>query len=356
MPRAGLDFASNDYLGLATSQRLVCAVTEALAAGTPIGSTGSRLQRGNTSEHEQLETVAAHFFGAERSLFFGSGYMANLAVLTTLPQQGDLLIFDTRAHPSMHAAAHAGFAEISEVPHNDLNAIEDAIRAWRSSGGIGRVWIAVESLYGMDGDRAPLRDLASLSDYHDAFLFIDDAHATGLYGPDGRGLTHDLEGRENVVVLHACGKALGCSGALVTAPNVLCEFLVNRCRPFIYATAPSPLIAVAVTEALAIIRDEPQRREKLQKLVVFANRQIQKRHGFVPSGSQIIPIHIGDNSRTLAIAAILRARGYDLRGVLPPTVPDGRARLRISLTLNVSQMQLSNMIDALIEELEGNCC
>jgi 8-amino-7-oxononanoate synthase len=255
----------------------------------------------------------------------------------------------------MHAAAHAGFAQISEVPHNDLDAIEGAIRDWRSSGGIGHVWIAVESLYGMDGDQAPLQDLASLSDRRDAFLFIDDAHATGVYGLNGRGLAHDLEGRENVVVLHACGKALGCSGALVTAPNVLCEFLVNRCRPFIYATAPSPLIAVAVTEALAIIRDEPQRRDKLMELVEFANGQIQKRFGFEPSGSQIIPLHIGDNSRAVAIAAILRARGYDLRGVLPPSVPDGKAHLRISLTLNVSQVQVSNMVDALFEELENDC-
>lgn len=152
-------------------------------------------------------------------------------MLITLPQNGDLIVLDERVHASAHEGARAGRAEVTEAAPNDAGAVDDAIRAWRASGGAGRPWIVIESLYSMDGDRAPLADLIAVAHRHDAFLFVDEAHATGVYGEDGRGLAHDLEGRDNVVVLHTCGKALGASGALVTAPAVLCDYLVNRCLP-----------------------------------------------------------------------------------------------------------------------------
>ncbi|MFD2054768.1 8-amino-7-oxononanoate synthase [Mesorhizobium calcicola] len=349
--RSGLDFASNDYLGLARSKRMAEAVTAALAAGTPVGATGSRLLRGNAPEHEALEAKAAKFFGAERALFFGGGYVANFAVLTTLPQKGDLIVLDRLAHASAHEGARAGRAEMTEAAHNDAAAVDDAIQAWRAKGGAGHAWIVVESLYSMDGDRAPLGELIAVADRHDAFLFVDEAHATGVYGPDGRGLAHDLEGRDNVVVLHTCGKALGASGALVTAPRVLCDYLVNRCRPFIYATAPSPLMAVAAATALDIIADEPERRERLARLVALAGKRAGNL-GLPASGSQILPIIVGDNARAMVLAQALQARGFDVRGIRPPTVPEGTARLRVSLTLNVSEDDVSALFDALAEEWE----
>lgn len=347
--RAGLDFASNDYLGLAGSKRMTDAVAAALANGTPVGATGSRLLRGNDPEHEALEATAASFFGAERALFFGGGYVANFAVLTTLPQKGDLIVLDELIHASAHEGARAGRAEVVEVKHNDANAVEDAIKTWRTGGGTGRAWIVTESLYSMDGDRAPLDDLAEVAERHEAFLFVDEAHATGVYGPDGRGLAHHLEGSDNVVVLHTCGKALGASGALVTAPAVLCDYLVNRCRPFIYATAPSPLMAVASATALDIVADEPDRRERLARLVKLAGDKAETL-GFVPSGSQILPIIVGDNARAMQLAEALQARGFDVRGIRPPTVPEGTARLRISLTLNVGEDDVAALFDALSEE------
>ncbi|TGP50730.1 8-amino-7-oxononanoate synthase [bacterium M00.F.Ca.ET.230.01.1.1] len=349
--RAGLDFASNDYLGLARSKRMAEAVAAALAAGTPVGATGSRLLRGNDPEHEALEAKAADFFGAERALFFGGGYVANFAVLTTLPQKGDLIVLDELIHASAHEGARAGRAEVTEAAHNDADAVDDGIRAWRTRGGAGRPWIVVESLYSMDGDRAPLGELIAIADRHDAFLFVDEAHATGVYGPDGRGLAHDLEGRDNVVVLHTCGKALGASGALVTAPALLCDYLVNRCRPFIYATAPSPLMAVAAATALDIVADEPDRRERLTRLVAFAGKRAENL-GLPASGSQILPIIVGDNARAMALAEALQALGFDVRGIRPPTVPEGTARLRISLTLNVGEDDVSALFDALAEEWE----
>ncbi|WP_432283892.1 8-amino-7-oxononanoate synthase [Aminobacter sp. BA135] len=347
--RVGLDFASNDYLGLAGSKRMADAVATALANGTSVGATGSRLLRGNDPEHEALEEKAASFFGAERALFFGGGYVANFAVLTTLPQKGDLIVLDELIHASAHEGARAGRAEVVEAKHNDANAVDDAIRSWRRGGGTGRAWIVTESLYSMDGDFAPLDDLAEVADRHEAFLFVDEAHATGVYGPEGRGLAHHLEGRDNVVVLHTCGKALGASGALVTASAVLCDYLVNRCRPFIYATAPSPLMAVASATALDIIADEPERRERLARLVKLASDKAETL-GFAPSGSQILPIVIGDNARAMQLAEALQARGFDVRGIRPPTVPEGTARLRISLTLNIGEDDVSSLFAALQEE------
>lgn len=347
--RTGFDFASNDYLGLAGSKRMADSVASALANGTPVGATGSRLLRGNDPEHEALEAKAAGFFGTERALFFGGGYVANFAVLTTLPQKGDLVVLDELIHASAHEGARAGRAEVVEVRHNDANAVDDAIKTWRTDGGTGRAWIVTESLYSMDGDRAPLDDLAEVAERHEAFLFLDEAHATGVYGPDGRGLAHHLEGSDNVVVLHTCGKALGASGALVTAPAVLCDYLVNRCRPFIYATAPSPLMAVASATALDIVADEPDRRERLARLVKLAGDKAETL-GFVPSGSQILPINVGDNARAMQLAEALQARGFDVRGIRPPTVPEGTARLRISLTLNVGEDDVAALFDALSEE------
>lgn len=347
--RAGLDFASNDYLGLAGCKRIANAVAAAIDDGTPVGATGSRLLRGNRPEHEALEAKAAGFFGAEDALFFGGGYMANFAVLTTLPQKGDLIVLDELIHASAHEGARAGRAEVMQVQHNDPDAVTDAIRAWRTKGGIGRPWIVVESLYSMDGDRAPLTELIDVADRYDAFLFVDEAHATGVYGPSGRGLAHALEGRDNVVVLHTCGKALGASGALVTGPTVFCNYFVNRCRPFIYATAPSPLMAVATMEALAILTEEPTRREMLAQLVVLAGEKAEAL-GVRPSGSQILPIIVGDNTCAMALAQGLQDRGFDVRGIRPPTVPEGTARLRISLTLNVSEADVLALFAAFAEE------
>src|SRR3984885_1140708 len=349
-PRIGIDFASNDYLALTSSPRIKKAVTAALQGGTPIGAGGSRLLRGNCEEHESLEADAAKFFGAEAAIFFGNGYVANFAVLTALPQRGDLLVLDSLVHASIHEGARAGRADVRESRHNEPQSVEDTIRDWRRQGGTGRVWIVAESLYSMDGDFAPLEALVAIADRHDAFLMVDEAHAPGVFGPGGRGLTAAYEGRENLIAIHTCGKALGAAGALVTTTKLLRDFIVNRCRPFIFSTAPSPLMAVAVQEALSILRDEPERQQRLASLIGFAHREIGERDGWRLSGSQILPFIVGDNARAMTLAAALQARGFDIRGIRPPTVPAGTARLRISLTNNVDERDVRAMLDALAEE------
>ncbi len=344
--RTGVDFSSNDYLGLASCPRLAAGAMSALERGVPLGAGGSRLLRGNHEEHEALETEAAAFFGGERALYFGNGYAANLAVLSTLPLRGDLVLHDALIHASAHAGIKAGRAEAVAVRHNDVEACEEAIRHWRQNGGLGTPWIAVESLYSMDGDRAPLQDLMAVADRHDGFLFVDEAHASGVWGPDGRGVAADLEGRENVLVLHTCGKALGMSGAFVAGSAVLLDYLVNHAKPFIYSTAPSPLQAASLREVLRILRDEPERRRRLHHLVHLADGLSTDLLG-TSSGSQIQPVVVGSNGRAIRLAERLRRDGFDVRAIRPPTVPAGTARLRISITCNVEEQDVRSLFDHL---------
>ena len=345
-PRRGRDFSSNDYLGLATSERLATGIGAAIARGVPVGSGGSRLLRGNHPEHEALEAAAASFFGSEAALYFSSGFAANAALLASLPQPADLIVHDALIHASAHDGMRLGRAATISVQHNDPDAFDSAIVGWRADGGRGRPWIAVESLYSMDGDRAPLEALMAIADRHDAFLLVDEAHAVGVFGRDGRGLAEAFDGRDNVVVLRTCGKALGCEGALVCAPATIRDFLVNRARPFIFSTAPSPLMAAAVREALRVLVDEPERRAALQKLVAHANRRLGPL-GVPMTGSQILPLVLGEDGPAMALAAHLQALDLDVRGVRPPTVPVGTARVRISITLNVAPADIDALADAL---------
>jgi 8-amino-7-oxononanoate synthase len=349
---SGIDFTSNDYLGLASSRELKDAARTAIERDVPVGSGGSRLLRGNHREHEALEAEAAAFFGAESALFFGGGYVANLALFSTLPQRGDLVVHDALIHASVHDGMRMGRAERAEARHNDAQAFEDAIRDWRAAGGAGTPWIAVESLYSMDGDRAPLDDLVAIADRHGGVLVIDEAHATGVLGPLGRGLGAHLEGRANVIALHTCGKALGAMGALLSGPQVLCDYLVNRSRAFIYATAPSPAVAAVVRAALLICRFDAARRERLMALVACAGAHLAEHCGLQPSGSHIQPVIVGADERATRLAAAMHERGFDVRAVRPPTVPEGTARLRLSLTLNVDEGQVAAMAGALAEELK----
>lgn len=345
-PRAGIDFASNDYLGLADSQILRDALTMGIAQGLSAGSGGSRLLRGNHPEHEALEADAARHYGHEAALFLSTGFAANAALFAALPQKGDLVVYDELIHASAHDGMRLGRADSIAAAHNDPQAFEDSIARWRTGGGTGTPWIAVESLYGMDGDRAPLTDLAAIADRFDAVLIVDEAHATGVYGARGAGLAGDLVRRDNLITLHTCGKALGCEGALLCAPRVVCDFIINRGRPFIFSTAPSPLIASLVRQSLTIVATQPERQARLHTLVRHAETRLAPL-GLAASGSQILPIVIGDNGRTMRIAAALQSAGFDVRGIRPPTVPQGSARLRLAITLNVNE----DNIDAMTETL-----
>ncbi|MET4117990.1 8-amino-7-oxononanoate synthase [Bradyrhizobium sp. JR1.5] len=288
MPRIGTDFSSSDYLALASVPRMEKAILTAQEAGAPIGASGPRLLRGNCEEQECLQTEAARLFGAQTALFIGGGYFASFPVLTMLPQRHGLLVLESLVHASTHEGARAGRAAFRICAHNYPQAIESETRDWRAAGGAGQVWIVVASLYSVDSDLPPLEELLTIADRHDAFLVVGEVHATGVCGEKGRGLTAPNEGRENLLVVHACGKALRAAGALVTASGVLRDFIINFCCPFVFATAPS-LIALAVREALLILQEEAERQQHLAKLVAFTHLEMVARGEKRPANSQIPP-------------------------------------------------------------------
>ena len=345
-PRTGIDFASNDYLGLAGSPLLAAAARAALDRGVPVGSGGSRLLRGNCAEHEALEAEAAAYFGSEVALFLPTGYTANAALLATLPQRGDIIFHDALIHASSHEGMKLSRAEAKAVPHGDAGALADALTRWRGAGHMGKPWIVVESLYSMDGDFAPLDDLADIAARHDAVLVIDDAHATGIAGPQGRGLAAGVRGRAEVISLHTCGKALGCEGALLCGPVAMRVSLIYRARGFIFSTAPSPLMAAVVRAAITITANADDLRATLRERIAAARAALEPL-GAQCHGSPIMPLVLGDDRAAMAAATRLQDGGFDVRGIRPPTVPEGTSRLRIVITLNAGLEDIARLADAL---------
>lgn len=346
-PRKGTDFSSNDYLGLSTSSELISVMSRALQQGVPIGAGGSRLLRGNHPEHEILEEEAARFFGSESCLFMGGGFAANTAIFSSLPQKSDLVLYDELIHASSREGIKMGNAEALSIRHNDVAAFESSIQNWRKKGSKGQIWIAVETVYSMEGDTAPLENFNHLARRYDAILVLDEAHSTGIFGPNGRGLGYSLEGQPYVISLHTCGKALGLMGALILAPHRFRDFLINRAKPFIYATAPSPLLAVAIREALKIIAEKPERRKALLERIKLFKKELNYHCGLRGTETQIQPIILKSNKRALKISANLQSLGYDVRAIRPPTVPEGTARLRVSLTLNATNEETTSFIKEL---------
>lgn len=345
LPR-GIDFTSNDYLGLSTHPALRQAIVDALDAGAAAGSAGSRLLRGHHPEHLALEDFAAKFFGAERALYFSTGFLANLALFTTLPNRRDAVVFDELVHASVKEGVHAGHAARYKVRHNDVDAFEDAIRRARQAGAHD-VWIAIESVYSMDGDQAPLADLRTLAAAYDAMLVVDEAHGSGVFGATGRGLSEGMYD-ERLIVLHTCGKALGASGGLLCAPATIVDYMINAARPFIYSTAPPPYVAAVVQRALQLVDEEAWRRQRLHDLIGLAHRRFalwRPANANVPT--QIVPVILGAEDVTLGAASALQQAGFDVRAIRPPTVPPGTSRLRISLGADRTEDEIAALADEL---------
>ena len=347
----GVDFTSNDYLGLSGHPALREAVIAALAAGAGAGAAGSRLLRGHQPGHAELEAFAAGFFGCEKALYFSTGFLANLALFTTLPGRRDAVIYDERVHASVKEGVHAGHARLYRARHNDVGAFADAIARARRAGAHD-VFIAIESVYSMDGDIGPVAELHRLAHAEDAVLIVDEAHGTGIFGASGRGLTEGTYD-ERLVVLHTCGKALGVAGGLVCAPAIVVDYLVNAARPFIYSTAPPAYVAAAVQRALRLIDEEPWRRQRLLALSAFAAERLSGAADgmLAAAGTQILPVILGSEAAAVEAAAALQRRGFDVRAIRPPTVPAGTSRLRVSIGAERSEAEIAALADALAEVL-----
>ena len=348
----GIDFSSNDYLGLANHPGIKEAVIKALNLGISVGSTGSRLLCGNKKEHVELEEFAADYFNSEACLFFNSGFLANYALFTTLPQRKDFIIYDELSHASIRDGIKASDAKSIKFKHNDLNSLNEKIQKAQSLNA-QNIWIAIESVYSMDGDIAPVKEIYEfIKDYENIYLIIDEAHATGIFGKDGKGFSCGLKGK-NIITLHTCSKALGVSGALVCASRGIIEYLINKSRPFIYTTAESPLIAVAVKEALILSQEESWRREKLFELIGYMDKNIcSSRVGSLPqqqkNKTQIIPVILETSQEALDLAQKLQSNGFDIRAIRPPTV--STPRLRIALNVNRTKEEIDKLFNVAGQE------
>ena len=356
-PPAGIDLSSNDYLGLAAHSRVVRAFAAAAAAGC--GSTGSRLLRGHRAAFAAIERRFAAFKGTGRSLYFSSGYLANLAVLATLPEAGDVVYSDALNHASLIDGLRLSRARRVVVPHCDVGALERRLAA---DGGAGQRFVVIESVYSMDGDIAPLADYAAVCRRHGAALVVDEAHAVGIYGDDGSGLVRAAGPADGVLLsINTAGKALGAAGAFVAGPAWVIDYLEQHARTFIFSTAPPPAVAAAIEAALDIVAGEPARRVRLLARARFLRARLAEA-GFTEAAdgtSQIVPIVIGDNAAAVRLAAALQARGFDVRAIRPPSVPPGTARLRVAVNAGLTEDQLGDFaaaVRACLQEGEEQRC
>ncbi|MBI1300613.1 MAG: aminotransferase class I/II-fold pyridoxal phosphate-dependent enzyme [Alphaproteobacteria bacterium] len=342
--RDGIDLSSNDYLGMATSDVLRLTAIEALRDGLDIGAAGSRLLRGNIKQHKDLEDFAASYYGSERALFFANGFQANFAILSTLPDRKDIILYDESVHASTRDGLSAGKAKSFKFTHNDVGALEDLLK--RHCDKTDKLWVCVEALYSMSGDMPDLEAIYKVSSAYDATLIIDEAHSTGVWGRTGKGLSEGLiekHGHENMIVLHACGKAIGVSGGIVCAAAEIIEYMINTARPFIYSTAPMPLQALLVHKSLEILDSSEGQKLRMKLLDLCATAKDM----FGGCGSQIIPIMFGEDEKAMKAALYLQGKGYDIRAIRPPTVPEGTARLRLSLNTRLTDEVLQVFADAL---------
>jgi 8-amino-7-oxononanoate synthase len=344
----GLDFSSNDYLCLSQHPRLKAAMIAAVEQ-EGCGSTGSRLLRGERHIFSALEQSFARFKGTERALYFSSGYLANLAVLATFPEADDLIVSDERNHASLIDGIRLSRADRVVFPHNDVTALARILEQPRA----GQAFVIVESLFSMDGDRAPLAEYAALCRVAGAVLIVDEAHAVGIFGARGSGLVEALGLEADVrLTVNTAGKALGVSGAFVAGPAWAIEYLVQRARPFIFSTAAPPPVAGALGASLEIIAAEPWRRTRLIELSAHLRTRLAAEGLSIPPGdTQIVPIVIGANEDALAAAAAMQAEGYDVRAIRPPTVAPGTARLRIAVNLGHDEPVLDRFAAALAAHL-----
>lgn len=320
---ASADFFSNDYLGLARSEELAERIRARYTEPVKNGATGSRLLSGNTWLASDLEERLAALFRAESALLFNSGFSANIGLLSCLPQRGDTILYDELAHASLKQGAQLSFAQRYSFRHNDLEDLERKLK--RSE---GSVYVAAESIYSMDGDRCPLPELIEVCRKYHALLILDEAHSTGIFGENGRGIACSLESEQEIFArIYTFGKAVGVHGACIVGGRKLKEYLINFSVPFIYTTAMPPHTLLAVEEAFNCIAEKPQLRERLFENIALFDRLLTCSSEPTPIKS----IQIPGNESVKKAAFNLQRAGFAVMPVLAPTVPEGRERLRISI-------------------------
>ena len=339
-------FCSNDYLGLAADPRLAAAAREGIDR-YGVGGGASHLILGHGTAHHELEEALAQFVRLPRALLFSTGYMANMGVVSALTGRGDAVFADKLNHASLNDAALVSRAAFKRYAHNDLDALARLLATTTAR----RRLVVTDAVFSMDGDIAPVAALLELCERHDAYLFIDDAHGFGVLGEAGRGtLEHFGITSDRIIYMATLGKAAGVAGAFVAGDETLIETLIQNARTYIYTTATPPLLAHALLASVQIIAQEEWRRERLRALIA------QLRDGLtaspwqlMPSETPIQPLLAGGNDAALALSARLAATGLLVPAIRPPTVPQGTARLRISLSADHEAADVARLIAALVQ-------
>ena len=336
-------FCSNNYLGLANHPALVAAA-EAGPHREGVGAASSRLITGTMDAHREAEVAYADFVRAPAAALFSSGYAANVGTVPALAGSGDVIFSDALNHASLIDGCRLSRAQVHVYSHRDVDHLESLLREHRPRS--RRALIITDSLFSMDGVAAPLRDVAALAQSFDAGLMVDEAHALGVFGPDGRGLCA-AQGVEPDVVVGTLGKSFGVAGAFTAASEEIVSLIRNRARSFVYSTAPPPLVARAAITALQLVREAGDARKTLLANAHQLRSELRILGFEVPDGeSQILPVLIGDNDRTMRLSAKLLARGVFVQGIRPPTVAEGTARLRLTPMATHRPEHIQRAIDA----------
>lgn len=342
-----VDFSSNDYLALSIHAELITAATGALQLyGTGAGA--ARLMSGDLQLYHTLEQATASFKNRQAALLFGSGYLANIGVIPALAGRGDVIFSDRLNHASIYDGCRLAGAKLVRFQHNDLDHLEECLKKGRGS---GKALIIVESLYSMDGDYCPLAGIVQLKNRYDCLLMVDEAHATGIFGPNGGGIIQQEGLADEVdIAMGTFGKALGSYGAYIVGSKTLKRYLINRARSFIYSTGLPPATVAASLAAIKLTRNAPELR---QQLLANSNyfKQCLQTAGLPgnPGSSQIVPVMVGDSQQAVTIAEKFRKNNILVTAVRPPTVPQSTARLRFSVTLHQSRQNLADTAELLME-------
>lgn len=338
---------SNDYLGLANHPAVKEAAKKAIDRWG-FGAGASRLVSGNMTPHRELEERIRRFKGTEAALLFNSGYQANIGLLSALSDRTTEIFSDRLNHASIVDACRLSLASVKRYPNRDTDSLERLLKKSTA----GHKLIVTDGVFSMDGSIAPLEEIAGLLDRYNALLIVDDAHSTGVLGKTGRGTLEHL-GVEHPSIVHmgTLGKALGSFGAYVAGSSSLIELLISKARSFIYTTALPPSVAAASIAAIDIIEREPGLRDKLWANVEFFKQNLPAGLDILGSPTQIIPIVLGDASRTMEASKNLLERGVFIQGIRPPTVPEKTSRLRVTVTAALEREELKKALDAIKEEL-----
>ena len=348
--REYLAFCSNDYLGLANHPQLVAAVCEG-ARQYGVGAGASHLINGHSTAHHILETALADFTGFPKAVVFSTGYMANAGVITALAGREDALFADKLNHASLNDAALLSRARFSRYPHLDLATLERQLAASHGR----RKLVMTDSVFSMDGDIAPIEALLGLCQKHDAWLMLDDAHGFGVLGGKGQGiLSYFNISSPRIIYMATLGKAAGVFGAFVAAQPEIIETLVQRARSYIYTTASPPMLSHALLKSLELIESEEWRRTKLAQLIACLKGELQSlRWKLLPSSTPIQPLIIGQTDAAVKVSEALRERNILVPAIRPPTVPQGSARLRLSLSASHSAEDVAQLA-AVLKELSDS--